>query len=127
MSLRDDREEVDRMMAKIVELARRRGHTAETLEEAAGLAQNRISKWKDRTKQRSEPSARQLWKIAKVLGTKIDYFLEDNSDDALAFADEMDHVIWVARKLGPEEALRRLLNDPGRAAPVVNGSGPGRR
>src|SRR5689334_4463054 len=74
MSLRDDRAEIDRMLDKIVELARRRGYTAGRLEEAADLATNRISKWRDRTKQRSEPTARQLWRIARVLGAKIDYF-----------------------------------------------------
>lgn len=69
-----DRAEVTKIVEKIVALARRRGHTQETLESAVGLAKNRISKWRTQ----GEPTARQLYAIAQALGVSILYFFDDS-------------------------------------------------
>jgi transcriptional regulator with XRE-family HTH domain len=128
------------MIDRIVNLARRHDYTAETLEKAAGLAKNRISKWKDQDKQRSEPTARQLWRIAKLLDVSIGYFLGESAtpkpdrppsdptpdrtppdrDTALAY--------MMVDKLGPERAILALASalhgDRDRAAHPINGSSP---
>lgn len=103
----DDRDEVLEILDRIVSLADRRGFTQERLEEAAGLPRNRLSKWK----RSGEPSARQLRQIAKTLGTTMEVFLEGGDLDAIGFHSEMDHILFLVKKLGAEEALYRLLGE----------------
>ena len=106
----DTRKEIDQILDRVIELARRRGYTQETLEVAANLPRNRISKWRDRTRKRPELQVTYLHRIARTLGVPMEYFLEDTSIDE-ALGSDMDYVIYTAKKLGTEEAIRRLLDD----------------
>jgi hypothetical protein len=108
--------EIDAMLARIMEVARRRGYNQGSLEVAAGLAKNRFSKWI--SDKQGEPTARQLHRFAKLLATKMEYFLEGGAaGDGEAFPSKMDHVYYIARELGADEAMRRLLAEPRESHP----------
>lgn len=97
---------IDRMVAKITDLIRRRGMTQEAFERATALPRNRVSKW---VSGQGEPTARQLWRIAQALGTTLEYLLDDSAlESELAPRTDMELAYALVRKLGGDEAIRRL-------------------
>jgi hypothetical protein len=70
-------EEMGKIVGRIEGLAARRGHTLQSLEEAAGLPRNRIAKWKVGGAVRPGMEVEHLHRIARLFGVPMDYFLED--------------------------------------------------
>lgn len=105
-----------KMLEKICNLIAERGLTQDGLERGVKLARNRISKWKDG---KGEPTARQLYRIARALGVSMEYLVDDDvqrpSERPAMTGDE--EMVWhLVRKLGVDLAIRRLMlteSDPG--------------
>jgi len=112
------------MIEKIIESLKSKGLTQEALATAAGLSANRISKWKDG---QGEPTARQIYRIAKVCGVPVDYLLDDEMDApiiASGLSDDERTLLTVYRSLrGPdltiEDAIRRISRERQPPRPVT--------
>jgi transcriptional regulator with XRE-family HTH domain len=93
---------IDKIVATIVE----KGFTQAAVERAACLSVNKISKWKDN---KGVPKAVELWRIAKVLDTPFEFFIDDASGERPRFALSEDEVrvVETYRDLGlsREEAI----------------------
>lgn len=87
------------MIEKIVDLARKRGLTQGQLEAAAHLPQGRISKWKNRD---GEPSVSQGLKLARLLGSSLDYLADEetSSPPAPALSADEERILWLVRAAG---------------------------
>jgi transcriptional regulator with XRE-family HTH domain len=132
----EDDEGRRKLIDRIEDLRESRGYTQAELEERAGLARNRISKWK----KTSEPNARQLPQIAQALGVTISDLIGESATpkpdrpppnptpDRSPPEGDLDLAIAaLVRKLGSVRAIQALASAlrEDRAAPLVNGS-PGR-
>jgi transcriptional regulator with XRE-family HTH domain len=94
-------------IAKICRLLAEKGITQVAMERSVGLAKNRISKWKEGT---GEPTARQIWEIARALRVPVEYLLDDDQDRPKPPPDEEEeHILWLVRELGYDEAKAQLL------------------
>lgn len=104
------------MLEKICNLIAERGLTQDGLERGVKLAKNRISKWKDG---KGEPTARQLYRIARALGVSMEYLVDDEVEwpaERPAMTGDEEMVWHLVRKLGADLAIRRLTltsSDPG--------------
>jgi transcriptional regulator with XRE-family HTH domain len=100
------------MIHKICELLDARGIDQCELEAELRLAENRISKWKAG---QGEPTARQLYKMARKLNVSVLYLLEDTADQAFPeiTADEL-YLIRTFRslRLDVDVAVRRMCGLP---------------
>lgn len=110
------------MIEKILAVAKRRGLTQAALERAAGLAENRISKWKDEI---GEPTLRQVVRIAEVLEVPIGY-LADDALDELEPHDELlpDEVLALDlyRNLRDAVGQRRAIRTMNEVQSVAKGT-----
>lgn len=78
---------------------------------------SRISKW---LAGQGEPTARQALRLARMFEVPIEWFLDDERDfpvpDSATEVDMLSkdeqHLIWVMRSLGVDEAKTRLLGPP---------------
>ena len=97
--------------AKLAKLRQERGLSQGDLGTAVGLHQSRISKWE---KGDGEPSMKQAARLAITLRVPLDYLADDAIDEPPAPALTADEAIllWMARKLGVETAMDRLLDRP---------------
>jgi transcriptional regulator with XRE-family HTH domain len=99
-----------KMLDKIERLIEERGLTQTAVEGMAGLAGNRISRWKGGM---GEPTARQALRMARILGVSIEYLVNDEVDDpgsASELSDEERFVLDAMRDYGlsSAEAVRGL-------------------
>jgi transcriptional regulator with XRE-family HTH domain len=119
-----------KMLEKIEEARKRIDLKQAELERAAFLAQGRISKWKD---EKGEPSARQLLRIADILGVSMRWLVDDDMEvdqivEKLSSAEiavltayrasGLDSVLAVRSLM---EAARRLAQDRQDQASGVEG------
>lgn len=100
------------MIEKIVALAQRKGVSQAAVERAAGLSENRISKWKNNE---GEPTFRQIVRIAEFLDCSVSYLADDSLDapppSATLDHDEetaLDFYRELVAVVGPAKALREL-------------------
>ena len=98
------------MLEKITRLIDERRLKQAQVERQCGLAQNRISNWKAG---RGEPTARQLFRIASLLGVSMRYLVDDAMSEPAPEADEQQRIILIlASKAGFERAIIRLMGLP---------------
>jgi transcriptional regulator with XRE-family HTH domain len=99
--------EVMTMMEKLERLMALHGHSGRFLEEEMKWPKARISKWKHHS---SEPSASQIFKLARYYGVSVDYLMDDSLDtDPRHIEDWEVQVLKVARRLGENETMDRLF------------------
>lgn len=70
---------------RIKVLAKKRGYTLNSLNEAAGLGARSIYRWNTR-----RPSDESLKKVAKVLGVSVEYLRTGKESDSKEAADEAE-------------------------------------
>ena len=94
------------MIERLLEILAQKGMKQGELERLAGLSANRISKWKDG---QGEPTARQLFKICKILGVSPTWLVEGTEAESSASGDEA-YVIRLMRDLDfePKQAAQVL-------------------
>lgn len=105
----DDDADRDQLVAKLATLIKRRGYTYDQIERMAGLTRNRVTKWV--SQRQGEPSARQLHRMAGCLGVSLESFFREGVEPAAPPTD-LDHVLWLVKQLGVQEAVRRLMREP---------------
>ncbi len=104
------------MLDKIDHWLAKRKLTQAALEKGAGLAENRISKWRNATK--LDPRAGEVLRIARFLDVPVEYLLDDEMEEpmphkpALSPAEEL--AVKMVRSLGLSEdaVIRRLTYSP---------------
>lgn len=101
---------MENLIDKIIELLKLRGFTQSGLERAAGLSENRISKWKSGV---GEPSIYEAARIARLLDVSLDE-LVDAQKPALPVNDLTEDerlIVTVVRKarLSSEDVIQRLM------------------
>lgn len=107
------------MLEKILETAKNRGLTQNELERVSGLAKGRISKWKGG---QGEPGWDDVLKVAGYLNLPLTYLADDSATKSTApepIPEEVRLLNSIITRLGPEESLKRLLNEPGAAKPTT--------
>jgi transcriptional regulator with XRE-family HTH domain len=97
-----------RLVEKLIRLIKMRGYSQDAFERLTVLPRNRISKW---VRGQGEPSARQLWRMAKALHVTIEFLLDDEIDGVEAPRNDLELAFAMVRRLGPEVAIRRLMLD----------------
>ncbi len=98
------------MLEKILATMKARGVRQDALERMCGLSENRISKWKNN---QGEPTAKQLLRIADVLGLPMRYLADDSMDRPDLELDEVQRrILWLAEQVGYDVAVKRLANAP---------------
>lgn len=100
---------MDAMIEKVVRMLAARGLAQNELERMAGLSANRISKWKNK---QGEPTARNIYRIARALGVPVDWLCDDAAPQeppAAVLDDREQTLLRQIRLLGVDEAERRLL------------------
>lgn len=112
------------MVTKIVARAKEIGLSQAALERSCGLSANRISKWANG---QGEPTARQLYRISRVLGCTTDFLVDDAQADpsaASALNPAARTAVAMVGALGlSEDEVIRALN----AIPPTQGAETGRR
>jgi transcriptional regulator with XRE-family HTH domain len=77
------------------------------LESLAGLPKGRVSRWLGGT---GKPTAEQAFRIARAFKVRVEYLLDDMIEDAAPdYSDVETRIIEMARVLGHETAIRRLM------------------
>lgn len=106
------------VLEKILAAARREGMNQAAFERWAGLPQGRVSKWRGG---QSEPTWAQIVGWAREFGLSLDFLADDDLDSPPPpeITDEERAVLRMVRRIGVDEAERRLLNvpDDGATAP----------
>jgi transcriptional regulator with XRE-family HTH domain len=116
------------ILEKIDRLLDERGVNQGELESLAGLPKGRVSRWLGGT---GKPTAEQAFRIAKALKVRVEYLLDDEIEDAAPdYSDVEARILEMARILGHETAIRRLMaaTDVKVEGPTYKDlKGPGRR
>lgn len=102
--------DMENLVEKLLVLLKKKGYTQRGFEYAAGLSENRISKWKAG---QGEASLLEAVRMAKLLEVSLDYLagVEDRGDRMSELTRDERLVIEMARKLGMDKAQKRLLQD----------------
>jgi transcriptional regulator with XRE-family HTH domain len=109
------------MIEKIEQLRKSRGWSQDDLERKADLAKGRISKWLGG---QGHIHAEHAWRLAKALAVDVVYLLDDEQDrPKMVGRDEFELCTQLMKKLGADEAFRRLALDD-REGRAVRGEGP---
>lgn len=93
------------MVDKLVRRLEQQGYTQAGFELATGLTKNRIAKWKAG---QGEPTARQALRMARLLAVPLEWLVDDSVDDGGGLSPEEQALLAEARRVGLEEARRRL-------------------
>jgi transcriptional regulator with XRE-family HTH domain len=97
------------MIDKVLKLLEVRDMNQTELESRAGLSKNRITVLKDKGRM----SASEALRIARALGVRVEYLLDDAIRDILSdFSEQEQDILKMARIIGYEEAKRRLMEAP---------------
>lgn len=100
---------------KLNQLLNSRGLTQADLREAIGktVSNGTVSHW---CSGKSLPRLDEAFKIASVLGVSISFLADDSRDSPIEPGSQIDpqdaEVLMIARRLGHERAMRRLLSIP---------------
>lgn len=103
-----------KMIEKIQKLLHERGWSSqEGFEKSAGLAKNRISKWAGGT---GEPTARQAWRMATLLGVSVDYLVRDDLNEPTATVGLSEDERMVLRtmravSIDADEVIRLIYSE----------------
>jgi transcriptional regulator with XRE-family HTH domain len=97
---------------KLISLALEKGWSQAKLEKRAGLAQGRLSKWKDDI---GKPYWHQVVACAKALDVPLGRLVD--GDPAAEMTEDDRFILRLARSVGFEEAGRRLAVSPERVGP----------
>lgn len=105
--MKRDPEMIKALVERIVMLLGRRGLTQKAFADRASLAENRISKW---LAGQGEPTASDLWRMSRELGVQIDDLFAGEAS-AASPRNDFELAVALIRKLGTDEAIRRLTLD----------------
>jgi transcriptional regulator with XRE-family HTH domain len=112
-------------MAKIEKLLGAKRWKQNAFEKAAVLAENRISKWKDG---QGEPTLRQAYRMARLLGVPLDYLADDalQEPSSSGLTDDERAILDLFRALGLDraEGLRRLATPAAPGGQMASGPAP---
>ena len=96
------------MIDKIVATIEGSGLSQAAVERMCGLSNSRISKWKDGV---GEPTASQILRIADLLKVPVRFLIDDAMTEPAQETDETERrILWIARSIGYERALKRMAN-----------------
>jgi transcriptional regulator with XRE-family HTH domain len=119
---------MDKLIEKVKRLMTEQRISQVSLANRLGVSEARVSKWFQGT---GLPDPYKLRKIGEMLDVPMDWFVDDSSPDppspvsnldtGPAISKEEEHVLYLARTIGIEEATRRMAMVP----PRVGYPGPG--
>lgn len=101
-----------RLKEKLPWLMEQKGIKPAELSKMTGIPAPRFSEWKDPKGKRS-PTLEQAKRIARALGVSLDYLADDSLDEPPnpELNAEDREILRIARRLGYEQALDRLINN----------------
>jgi transcriptional regulator with XRE-family HTH domain len=100
----------ERLIQKLLALLKERGYTQRSFEARMRWPENRISKWASQGQ--GEPTASQVWLMAKELDVPVEYLLDDEQDQPerprLSKA-QVRMLMEIVEQIGWGEMMARLL------------------
>src|SRR3954452_16923480 len=109
---------------KLQRLCALRGLDQSTLAVRVGLSKSSISRILSGSQ---EPKLRLAYDLAKALGVTLDYLVDDSpevgpNDQLVMVSEDEMTILKMARRLGPDVSIDRLLNVPLPPPPTETGN-----